>query len=322
MKIGLITDSLQDVSFGEAIAWIASVGIEAVEIATGGFSRALHCNLDHLNANHRARAEFQAAIENHGLKLSALNCNGNPLDPHPERGKKHQQGLLKTIELAQKLGVDTVVTMSGCPGDPSGSTYPNWVTHPWQQEFQDLYRWQWDEVLTPFWKKTGQLAADHGVRIAIEMHPGQNVYNSSGLLRLRDIAGPMLGANLDPSHLFHQGMDPIHVIHTLGSNFIFHVHAKDTCLDPYVTARSGVLDMRSMHSVSERAWSYRTLGFGHGEVWWRGFISALRSVGYDGALSIEHEDPLLSAREGIVKSVEFLKPLILRTTPEEKPPWI
>jgi sugar phosphate isomerase/epimerase len=256
------------------------------------------------------------------MKLSALNCNGNPLDPHPERGKKHQQALLKTIELAPKLGLDTVVTMSGCPGDPGGSTYPNWVTHPWQQEYQELHRWQWDEVLTPFWTRTGKLAADLGVKIAIEMHPGQNVYSTSGLLRLRDIAGPVLGANLDPSHLFHQGMDPIHVIQSLGPDFIFHVHAKDTRLDPYITAYTGVLDMRPMQSASERPWTYRTLGHGHGEQWWREFISALRSVGYNGVLSIEHEDPLLSAREGIVKSVEFLKPLIFETMPDAKLPWI
>lgn len=322
MNIGLVTDSLQDVSFQDAVEWVASAGIAAIEVGTGGFSRALHFNLDALGESQPARDEFQAIIARHGLKISALNCNGNPLDPHPERGKKHREALLKTIELAPKMGVDTVVTMSGCPGDPSGSTYPNWVTHPWQQEFQDLYRWQWDEVLTPFWKTTSRLATDRGVKIAIEMHPGQTVYSTSGLLRLRDIAGPTFGANLDPSHLFHQGMDPIHVVRTLGPNFVFHVHAKDTQLDPYVTAQSGVIDMRPMHRVMERPWSYRTLGFGHGELWWRGFISALRSVGYDGTLSIEHEDPLLSAREGIIKSVEFLKPLLLNTMPEEKPPWI
>ena len=322
MKIGLITDSLQDIPFLEALEWIASIGIESVEISAGGFSRALHCDLDQLNTDDRARAQFQAAIASRGLALSALNCNGNPVDPHPARGLKHQQDLYHTIELASKLGLDTVVAMSGCPGDPTGSPYPNWVTHPWQQEFQELHQWQWNEVLTPFWKRTADFAASHRVKIAIEMHPGQAVYNTAGLQRLREIAGPVIGANLDPSHLFHQGMDPIHVIHALGPNFVFHVHAKDMVLNSYLAARDGVFDLRPMHDISKRTWAYRTLGFGHDELWWRNFISALRIVGYDGVLSIEHEDGLMSVREGIQKSVEFLRPLLVRSTPEAKPTWL
>ena len=322
MKIGLYTDGLPDLSFTEALDWIAAQGVKAVEIATGGFSNAPHCEPDQLLNDENARTAFNAAIESRGLTLSALNCNANPLDPHPERGKAHQEIIFKSIELASKLGLDTVVTMSGCPGDPSGSPYPNWVNHPWQPEFAELYNWQWNEVITPFWQKVGGFAADHGVKIAIEMHPGQAAYNTRTLLRLREIAGPSLGANLDPSHLFYQGMDPLLVIRTLGQNFIFHVHAKDTRLDPYEMALNGGIDMRLMHLVTERAWGYRTLGFGHDELWWRGFVSALRAVGYDGVLSIEHEDTLMSAREGIVKSVEFLQPIVLTTMPEETPPWL
>jgi sugar phosphate isomerase/epimerase len=301
--------------------WAVAQGIEAVEIGTGGFSKAPHCNLRQLLDDGATREKLREDIEKRGIALSALDCNGNPLDPHPERGKQHREALFNTIQLAPMLGVDTVITMSGCPGDPSGGPYPNWVAHPWQAEFAELHNWQWNEVLTPFWKKVGQLAADSGVKIAIEMHPGQAVYNTRTLLRLREIAGPSVGANFDPSHLFYQGMDPILVIRTLGEKFIFHVHAKDTRVDPYETALTGGIDMRLMHLVTERAWAYRTLGFGHGEAWWREFVSALRAVGYDGVLSIEHEDSLMSAREGIVKSIEFLKPILLRTMPEDRPPW-
>jgi sugar phosphate isomerase/epimerase len=322
MKIGLYTDSLSDLSFTEALDWAAAHGIEAVEIGTGGFSKAPHCKLLSLLEDQKAREEFRAVIEQRGLTLSALDCNGNPLDPHPERGKQHREALFSSIELARKLGVETVITMSGCPGDPSGGPYPNWVSHPWQPEFVELHNWQWNEVLTPFWNKAARLAADSGVKIAIEMHPGQAVYNTRTLLRLREIAGPFVGANLDPSHLFYQGMDPIRVIRTLGENFIFHVHAKDTRIDLYEMALSGGIDMRPMQLVNERSWAYRTLGFGHGEAWWRDFVSALRAVGYDGVLSIEHEDPLMSAREGIIKSVEFLKPILLRTMSEQKLPWL
>ena len=175
MKIGLFTDILGDLSLSEALDWIAAQGIEAVELGTGGFSAAPHCDVDRLLRDEDARGAFSDKIESHGLILSALNCNSNPLDPHPERGQNAQDVLFKSIELAQKLDIDTVVTMSGCPGDPSGSSYPNWATHPWQPEFVEIDNWQWDQRVTPFWKQAGQFAADHGIRIAIEMHPGNVV---------------------------------------------------------------------------------------------------------------------------------------------------
>ncbi len=322
MKIGIITDSLQDMPFTEALDWVAAQGIQAVEIATGNFSHGKHCDLEKLVNDAGAREEFTGAIESRGLVLSALNCNGNLLDPHPERGKSSQDVFHKTVEAAGKLGLDTVVTMSGCPGEPQGCEYPNWVVHPWQKEYLDLYEWQWEKAIQPFWKQAGQSASDHGVKIAIEMHPGQSVYNTSSLLRLREIAGPNLGANLDPSHLFYQGMDPMVVIRTLGRDFIFHVHAKDTKINSREMAVNGGLDPRPMSMVAERSWTYRTLGFGHGADWWSDFLSELRLVGYDGVLSIEHGDPVMSSKEGIVKSVAFLKPLVIETMPEENLPWL
>lgn len=322
MKIGLFTDSLPELDFPAALDWVVSAGIDAVEIGTGGFSNTPHANLRVLLENDNARTGFMDAITTRGLSLSALNCNGNPLDPDKERGTRHRQALHDTIRLAGKLGLDTVVTMSGCPGGPDGGGCPNWVTHPWQPEFGELLKWQWEEKVAPFWRETGQLATDNGVRIAIEMHPGQVVYNTRTMLQLREIAGPRVGANFDPSHLFYQGMDPLLVIRRFGPDFVFHVHAKDARIDPHETALTGGIDMRSMERVHERSWAYRTLGFGHDELWWREFVSTLQAVGYDGALSIEHEDPVMSAKEGIEKSVEFLNSIVLRTQPEETPPWM
>ncbi len=322
MKIGLFTDSFPQMSLSQVLDWIVARGIEAVEIGAGGFSHAAHCDLDRLLADGDALKTFRGEIESRDLMLSALNCNANLLDADDGRRQKVQDQLNKTIQLAQKLDLDTVVTMSGCPGGPDGGSYPNWVGHPWQAEFGELLEWQWEKVATPYWQKLAAFAANHGVKLAIEMHPGQLVYNTAGLLRLRQIAGSNVGANLDPSHLFYQGIDPLLVIRTLGSDFVFHVHAKDARIDPHEMALNGVIDLRPMEQVTQRAWSYRTLGFGHGEVWWRQFVSALRAVWYDGALSIEHEDPLMSAGEGIEKSVDLLKPVVLRTMPEETPPWM
>ncbi|MBL8154504.1 MAG: sugar phosphate isomerase/epimerase [Anaerolineae bacterium] len=307
MKIGLYTDSLPDLGFEAVLDWAAEQGLDAVEIGTGNFSSAPHCNLTELAANSDARARFKAAFAERRLTLSALNCNGNLLDPHPERGKNAQAVFFKTVQVASQLGLDTVVTMSGCPGDLSVSAYPNWVTHNWQPEFYELYERQWTEAVEPFWKQAGQFAADHGVRIAIEMHPGQVVYNTRTLLRLREIAGQAVGANFDPSHLFYQGMDPLAVIRALGKGVIFHAHAKDTRLDPFRMAVNGGFDPYPMTELDQRTWVYRALGYGHDRKWWCDFVSELRLVGYDGVVSIEHEDLLMNPREGIIKSIQFLR---------------
>ncbi len=310
MKIGLYTDSLGDLSLPDALDWIAAQGIEAVEIGAGNASRAPHCNLDQLVEDAEARARFKGEIESRGLTLSALNCSGNLLDPDPARGKKAQETFYKTVRAANLLGLDTIVTMGGCPGTPDGSTHHNWA--PYGE--QELNEWQWNEVAAPFWREAGKFAADHGVQIAIEMVISHLTHNPRNLLRLREIAGPMLGANFDPSHLFPQGMDPLVVVRAL-RGCIFHVHAKDTRINPQEMALNGCMDSRPMKNIWERAWVYRTLGYGHGADWWGDFLSTVRLAGYDGPVSIEHEDHLMTAREGIEKSVEFLRPLVLRTQP-------
>jgi sugar phosphate isomerase/epimerase len=316
MKIGLFSDSLGEMSFETMLAWLVSEGIEAVEIGTGNFSPAPHCDLDKLVDDEDYRTAFIGSIHARGLELSALNCNGNLLDPHPDRQALAQTVFRKTIIAASKLGIETVVTMSGCPGDLDGGTYPNWITCTWQAEYIELLERQWGEVVEPFWREVGQFAADHGVRIAIEIHPGQVVYNTYTFLRLHGIVGHVMGVNMDPSQLFFQGMDPLVVIRSLGRNMVFHVHAKDTRIDPQEMALNGGLDTRTMEVPGSRAWDYRTVGFGHDAHWWRDFVSVLQIFGYNGVLSIEHEDRLMGAHEGISKSVDFLQPIILRTSLE------
>lgn len=318
MKIGLFSDGLPELSFEAMLDWLVAERIESVEIATGGFSGAFHSDLEKLVNDQGARDAFKDAIESRGLMLSALNCNGNPIDANPSRREAHAGDLRSSILAASKLGLDTVVAMSGCPGDLQGGTYPNCVTATHQDEFPELLERQWDEVISPFWREIGMLASDHGVKIAIEMHPGMSVYNTLGMRRLRDVAGSSVGANLDPSHLPSQGIDPLAVISALGKDFIFHVHAKDCRIDPQQMALNGGMDTRPMEDLGVRSWDYRTVGFGHDAGWWRDFVSLLRIVGYDGALSIEHEDLIMGAHEGIRKSVEFLEPIILRTPSEGK----
>ena len=316
MKIGLFTDSLANLDFEEALDWCVDRRIEAVEIGTGNFSSSPHCDVETLVSDAAARDHFLAAIHGRGLELSALNCNGNLLDPDPDRGARAQETFRKTLEAASGLGIDTVVTMSGCPGDLEGGSYPNWVTCTWQPEYVELVERQWSEVIEPFWEEAGNRARELGVRVAIEMHPGQAVFNTRSLQRLRRAGGEdSIGANLDPSHLFYQQMTPEVVVRALGEGAVFHVHAKDTRLESREIALNGVLDTRPMTEPGVRAWEYVTLGYGHGESFWRDFLSTLRVMGYDGVLSIEHEDMLMTPAEGIEKSVSFLNGVVPRTTP-------
>jgi sugar phosphate isomerase/epimerase len=220
----------------------------------------------------------------------------------------------KTILLAEKLGVTTVVDFSGCPGDSPDAKAPNWVTCPWPPEYLDVLAWQWDKVVTPFWVERAKFASDHGVKIAIEMHPGFVVYSPETLLRLRTIAGPSIGCNYDPSHMFWQSIDPIAAIRILG-DAIFHVHAKDTQFYPSNLSRSGVLDTKPYTDERNRSWIFRTCGYGHGAEWWKEFVSTLRMFGYDNVLSIEHEDSLLSSEEGLAKAAHFLNEIVLKETP-------
>ena len=304
MRIGMVTDSLGELPLDEMLRTAAELGIEMLEFPCGNWSSAPHVKLDAMLESSARRDEFMAKLRGHGITLSALNCSGNPLHPG-ELGKRHQEVTSKTIRLAGILGVERVVMMSGCPGGP-GDANANWVTTAWPPEASRVLAWQWDEVLIPYWRRLAAEANAAGVaRLCLELHGQQNVYNVETLLRLRDAVGPVIGANFDPSHLFWMGADPLAAIRALGPA-IYHVHAKDTHVDPAMAAVNSVIDTKAVDRLSERSWSYVTLGYGHDVLWWRQFCSALRLVGYDDVLSIEHEDLLLPPLDGVRKSVELL----------------
>ncbi|MER9636064.1 sugar phosphate isomerase/epimerase, partial [Mesorhizobium sp. M0228] len=246
----------------------------------------------------------------------SLNANGNPLHPtDPAQG----QGLKDTIRVAGEMGIRTVCTMSGLPAGSAGDSMPNWVVSSWPPETQTILKYQWEDKLIPFWTEIAALAKENGVdRIALELHGNQCVYNVPSLLKLREAVGPVLGANLDPSHLFWMGADPLAAADALGEA-IYHVHAKDTMLNRPVQATTSLLENGSLMNIPARSWSYITLGFGHGEERWRQFCYRLRMAGYDGWLSIEHEDVLLNSLEGLEKSVALLQGLMPSAPADFKP---
>ncbi|MFW6159409.1 MAG: sugar phosphate isomerase/epimerase family protein [Planctomycetota bacterium] len=311
MKLGVFMALFGDQSLDDALDYVAELGLDTVEIGTGNYPGDPHCPLDELLESDEKRAEWHEKITSRGLEISALSCHGNPLHPDDEFAAANHEVQRKTIRLAEKLGVGTINTFSGCPGDSETSSRPNWVTCPWPPDFLETLEWQWNEKVIPYWTEEATFAADHGVRVAFEMHPGFVVYNTETMLRIREECGETLGANFDPSHLFWQGMDPLVSIKQLG-DAIFHVHAKDCRIDPQNTAANGVLDTKHYGDELGRSWIFRTVGYGHGADFWTDFISVLRAVGYDDVLSIEHEDSLMSPAEGFEKAVGFLQDLLLR----------
>ena len=305
MKIGMITDSLAEMGLDELLRTAAELGIERLEFAGGNWSRAPHLKLDLLLESENARREFLAKLGGHGIALSALNCSGNPVHPG-EHGKRHREVTRKTIKLASLLGVPRVVMMSGCPGGP-GDANANWVTTSWPPEMQTILRYQWEEVLIPFWRELVAYANGLGIRkLCLELHGHQNVYSVETFQRLRDAVGETVGVNFDPSHLMWMGADPLAAIAAL-DGAIYHVHAKDTRIDAGIADRNGRIEVKPGELADRRAWNYVTLGLGHDEAWWRTFCAALRQVGYDDVLSIEHEDVSMTPLEGVRRSVELLK---------------
>jgi sugar phosphate isomerase/epimerase len=307
MELGLYTDSLKDLAFEAALDVAAEVGATAIEIATGGQSSAPHADLDALLSDAGARKAFAGAFASRGLRIAALNCSAWPL--HPVDGARHVEIIRKTLRLAAELGVTTVVTMSGSPGDGPGSTAVNFTWYPWPDDSMALLDRQWAEAIV-LWQDLGRDATAHGVhRLAFELHPLHLVYNVPTLRRMRDAVGPVIGANIDPSHLFWQQMDPIAVIADLGSA-IYHVHLKDTEIDADAVALAGVLDQRPFAGPARRSWVFRAVGSVRGAAYWAAFIAALRAAGYDGVLSIENEDASLPPETAVAGTAAFIRPLL------------
>jgi sugar phosphate isomerase/epimerase len=299
--------------FEEALDYIASKGLDAVEIGAGGYPGNAHCDAKALLADEGKLKAFKRAVESRGLMISALSCHGNPLHPQKDIAREFHDSMIDAIQLAQKLDVPVVNTFSGCPGDHEGAKYPNWPVAPWPNDYQEILTWQWENKVIPYWTETAKFAANHNVKMGLELHGGFSVHTPATLLRLREAAGETIGANLDPSHMWWQGIDPVQAVQILGrAGAIHHFHAKDTTIDPVNVNKHGVTDMQSYTLMLDRAWQFRSVGYGHDVKVWADIISALRLTGYDYVVSIEHEDGLMSVDEGFTRAVQNLQQVIIR----------
>ena len=310
MKAGVFTVILGSMELEKALDYLAGLGVKAVELGAGAYAGTAHCQVDELLASQRRRQELLRLVESRGLFISALNCAGNPIHPQKAKAAAHDRDFRKAMRLARQLGVEVVINFSGCPGGAPGDQQPNWVTCPWPPDYPKILDYQWNQVVIPYWTKMAKVAQEHRIKIALEMHPGFVVYNPETLLRLRRAAGPALGANFDPSHLFWQGIDPCAAVRAL-RGAIWHVHAKDTAVHEWNSRTNGVLDTKHYQDEIQRSWIFRTVGYGNPRHFWCNFVSTLRMAGYDGVLSVEHEDSLMTSREGLEKGLRFVQSILL-----------
>jgi sugar phosphate isomerase/epimerase len=325
MRLGLYDAILHDRSLPEAIDVVAAAGLTGLEINTGGFLPAVHVPMmDDILVSDTARDDFLGIFEGTGVSIAGLNCNGNPLHPNRATGEKHAADVRRSILLAERLGQKRVVTMSGLPGGEPGARRTNWVVNAWSSAALDVLDYQWG-VVADFWRETDRLARDHDVKVALELHPQNVVFNTASVHKLIDLTSAThVGVELDASHLFWQQMDPVAVVRHLGE-LVFHAAAKDVRINPQTASLNGVLDnsFRRLSPDEDRtglgedewvnewprpaAWDFVALGKGHGVEYWTEFLRALHEVDPEMHVNIEHEDVELGRVEGIEVAAAVLK---------------
>jgi sugar phosphate isomerase/epimerase len=313
MRLSICTDVMGDLSFTQMLDKCVELGVEGVEMTTGGWSRAPHFNAaELLNDNALLRRKLNE-IEARGLHIAALNCSSNPLDPG-EMGKRHKSDMENTFRLAGEIGIKKIVTMSGLPEAEPGDKAPNWLvyTKSWPSEMPERDRYQWEDRAFPLWHEFVAHAKGVGVeKIALENFSAMLVWNPETLFRLRNEVGTTIGMNLDPSHLMWMGADPIAGARALG-DAIYHVHGKDTRIERGLADVNGLLELKEVTDVANRSWNYVAVGAGKDLQWWKEFFSVVRMQGYNDWVSLEMEDFTMSTEAGIQSSIDALKQTISR----------
>ena len=316
MKLGVMGAGLGGMKWQKALDYCQKVGLEAIELPVGAYPGKPFFDPAEVLNDPKAQQKIKDDVARRGLEIIGLAVHGNPVSPIAKIRRQHLKEHRVAVRLAPKLGTDVVINFSGCPGGSPDDKMPNWVTCAWPEEYEKIRDYQWNDVLIPFWTRRNKEAANEGVKIAFEAHPGFCVYNPETILKLRNACGEQLGANLDPSHFFWQNIDPVEAARVLGdAGCLFHVHGKDTGIDQHNTKINGTLDAKNYGDVHNRSWIFRTCGYGHGDEFWKPFISMLRMKGYDGVISIEHEDCMMSVQEGFEKAVAYLKTVLIKEKP-------
>jgi len=310
IPIGVFDPAFPDLSLDQMLEKYAAWGVEAAEIGTGGYPGDKHCPAQELLDDPAKMRVWQRKFADKNVRVMTLSCHGNPVHPDQKIAQRDAENFRRTVLLAERLGVEVIVGFSGCPGGSPTDTMPNWITYRWPPEYAKAVEWQWKEKVIPYWKEAARFAREHGIhRLAFEMHPNFVVYNPFTLLKLRDAVGEEIGANVDLSHLFWQGCDPLEVIRMLGKQgCIFHAHMKDTTFYKQNVDHYGVLNFAFEKSeLPQASETFRAVGYGHSANTWKEIVRTYMEVGYQGMLSVENEDPILPGEVGVQRALTVLK---------------
>jgi len=316
MKAGIFTNCFKNKSWDEVCSFSKEVGLTVLEVGAGALHGKSHCNPQELIKDKSEIKRFLKTAEKHNVEIGSFSCMGNYIHPNYAIAQEYTKDLVAVIELASKTGVKVINGFAGCPGVAEDDLYPNWIGLAYPPEFAEYYKWQWNNKIIPFWKEIALKLLKYKIRFGFEMHPGDSVYNTRTLLKLHDVVGDAVGCCLDCTHLFWQQIDPLKVIKRIGE-LIVNFHAQDSSINETIVDYDGVLDPKNYEDYKNRAWNFKLIGYGHGEDFWKKAVSELRLSGYNGSLSVEHQDPTMSLKEGFKKAKDFLERIIFHDPADE-----
>ena len=309
LELGIVTEAFAGRALVEVMDWLRTAvpSVRALELGAGGYAPTTHCDTQLLLRDAGARRAWVNEISARGMRVGALNVWGNPLHPDGAIARRHDSDLRDAIRLAALLDVDRIVALAGCPPGAAQDRTPHFAAGGWLPYLESIYEAQWQERVEPYWSEVAEFAvAEHPqLLICLELHPGTVVYNVETFDRISAL-GDSLAANIDPSHFFWMGMDPLAVVRAVGDG-AGHAHAKDVVFQPEHLAVNGLLDRRWPRDPARLPWNFATVGRGHDAAWWAELTRALAQTRVK-TIAIEHEDPFVPPEQGVVEAAACLNP--------------
>jgi sugar phosphate isomerase/epimerase len=249
---------------------------------------------------------FVSAISNHADSLLIMGPYGQDTDSicpgsKEDKIKYGTESMIQSAQLANELEVPCVVAFSGMEnfGHINDWPYPD----GWAKEEEQFVK-KWGYVLDKF--------QEYGVKVAFEPHPNNILYDTQSVLRCLEITDyhPAFGINLDPANILFAGINLGTFIDEVKDRIVI-VHAKDCEIVEHNMMKGGYnMYMADGWGRIDRSFRFRIPGWG--SVDWKKVISELYLIGYDYAFNYEHEDVLMSRLDGVEKTIDFLKPLMIK----------
>lgn len=271
MQVGLLTAPFSGDDLDTVLGFASGAGFDAAEVRAG----AKHCDL----SGRFDAGKFKAAFDEAGIKISSLAAYVNITSGDAAERKANRALVEKALKACDKLGVDTLCTLAGQP--PAGMSKVDCIR----------------DSAAPFYKKLCKKAADMGIKIAMENWYATNIQHLGHWDLIFDLVpDENFGLNFDPSHLVWQDIDHLMAVERY-ANRIFHTHAKDVEMTAHTRAFVG--------NQEGGWWRYVIPGFG--DIDWGVYCARLRKNGFNGVLSIEHEDSALGREEGFKLGLDYLR---------------